>query len=182
MRKVVSGLFISLDGVVESPDQWQFDTFDEDMAAGMQAVLDRQDAMLLGRVTYEAWAPYWPTSKDEPFATWINSTPKYVVSKTLERVDWQNSTLVNGNLAQTVNALKQQPGKDIGVGGSPTLVHSLLAQDLLDELILMIHPVVVGQGKRLFKDGDGLRRLKLTGSQTTRTGVIIATYQPGARA
>jgi dihydrofolate reductase len=179
VRKVVSGLFISLDGVTESPDQWQFDHFDEGMAECMSAMLAEQDAMLLGRVTYQEWAGYWPTSTDEPFASYINTIPKYVVSTTLENVDaWQNSTLLKGDLAEEIGKLKQQPGKNIGVAGSSTLVQSLLQNDLLDELKLMIHPVVVGKGKRLFQDGRDLKRLSLVDSTITPTGVAILTYQP----
>jgi dihydrofolate reductase len=178
MRKVISGLFISLDGVTEAPDQWQFDNFDAEMAAAMGAHIDAEDTVLLGRVTYQDWASYWPTSTDEPYASHINNTPKYVFSTTLDKVDWQNSTLVKGSLAETIARLKQQPGKNIGVSGSPTLVRSLLQNDLLDELTLMIHPVVVGRGKRLFTDGSDLKRLKLINSQTTSTGVVFATYQP----
>ena len=178
MRKLVSGLFISLDGVTESPDKWQFDHFDEDMMTSMGSHIAAEDTILLGRVTYQEWAPYWPTSTDEPYASHINNTPKYVVSTTLNKVEWQNSTLIKGNLAEAITRLKQQPGKNIGVAGSPTLVRSLLQNDLLDELTLMVHPVVVGSGKRLFKEGDNLKRLKLIDSQTTRTGVVILTYQP----
>ena len=178
MRKVVAGLFISLDGVTESPDKWQFDHFDKDMMAGMTTQLAAQDTVLLGRVTYQDWASYWPTSTDEPYASFINNTPKYVVSTTLTKVEWKNSALVKGNLAEAIAKLKQQPGKNIGVSGSPTLVRSLLQNDLLDELILMVHPVVVGNGKRLFKDGGALKRLSLVDSKTTRTGVMILTYQP----
>ena len=140
-----------------------------------------EDTILLGRVTYQEWAPYWPTSTDEPYASHINNTPKYVVSTTLNKVEWKNSTLIKGNLAEAIARLKQQPGKNIGVAGSPTLVRSLLQNDLLDELILMVHPVVVGSGKRLFKDGDNLKRLNLEDSKTTRTGVVILTYQPRKR-
>ncbi len=178
MRKIVAGLFISLDGVTESPDKWQFDHFDEDMLASMSAHIAAEDTVLLGRVTYQEWAPYWPTSTDEPYASHINNTPKYVVSTTLNKVEWKNSTLINKNLAEEITKLKQQPGKNIGVAGSPTLVRSLLQNDLLDELTLMIHPVVVGSGKRLFKDGDDLKRLNLVNSKTTRTGVAFLTYQP----
>jgi dihydrofolate reductase len=181
MRKVVSGLFISLDGVVESPDKWQFDHFDEDMMAGMGSQIAAEDTVLLGRVTYQEWMPYWPTSTDEPYASHINNTPKYVVSTTLDKVEWgkwNNATLIRGNLAKEISKLRQQPGKNIGVPGSPTLVHSLIQDGLLDELTLMIHPVVVGRGKRLFKDGDALKRWKLIYSKTTRTGVMILTYQP----
>lgn len=178
MRKVESGLFISLDGVVELPDKWQFDVFDEDMGAAMQAFLDAEDTILLGRVTYQEWAPYWPTSKEEPYASHINNTPKYVFSSTLDKVEWQNSTLVKGSPVQEINRLKQLPGKNIGVAGSPTLALSLLQNDLLDELILMVHPVFVGRGKRFFKDGSDLKRLKLVNSQVTGSGVAILTYQP----
>jgi dihydrofolate reductase len=178
MRKVISGLFISLDGVVEAPNLWQFDHFDDGMMAAMADHIDHEDTILLGRVTYQEWAPYWPTSTDEPYASHINNTPKYVVSTTLDKVEWQNSTLVKNDLAQTIARLKQQPGKNIGVSGSPTLAYSLLQADLLDELTLMVHPVVVGSGKRLFKEGGELKRLKLVDSKTTSTGVLILTYRP----
>jgi dihydrofolate reductase len=178
MRKVVAGLFISLDGVTEAPNEWQFDNFDQDMAAAMASHLAVQDAVLLGRVTYQDWAGYWPTATDEPFASYINQVPKYVVSTTLDRVDWQNSTLIKGDLAGAVNRLKQQPGQNIGVAGSPTLVRSLLVAGLLDELTLLIHPVVVGRGKRLFEPGIGLTRLALARSSITQSGVAILTYVP----
>jgi len=137
--------------------------------------------MLLGRVTYQEYAPFWPTSTDEPYASHINNTPKYVVSTTLSTVEWgkwDKPTLIKGNLAEEITKLKQRPGKNIGVGGSPTLVQSLLKDNLLDELKLMVHPVIVGSGKRLFKDGGDLKRLKLLDSKTTSTGVVILTYQP----
>lgn len=178
MRKVISGLFISLDGVTESPDQWQFDHFDAEMAAALSSHIANEDTILLGRVTYEEWAPYWPTATDEPYASHINTTPKYVFSTTLDQVEWQNSTLVKGSLAEAIARLKQQPGKNIGIAGSPTLARSLLKHDLLDELILMVHPVIVGHGKRLFMDGSDLKRLKLVHSQITSTGVAILTYHP----
>ena len=180
MRNVVAHLFISLDGVVEAPNQWQFDNFDEDMEAGMGSSISQQDTILLGRVTYQDWEPFWPTSSIEPFASFINNTPKYIVSTTLDKVAWgqfETPTLIKGNLEE-ITKLKQQPGKNIGVAGSPTLVRSLLQNDLLDELTLTIHPVVVGKGKRLFEDGSALRRLKLVNSKTSRTGVVFATYQP----
>lgn len=177
MRRVVAGLFISLDGVTESPDQWQFDHFDDDMSAIMASHLAAEDAVLLGRVTYQEWASYWPTSADEPYASHINTVPKYVVSTTLTTVEWENSTLIKGDLGEAITTLKQQPGKNIGVAGSPTLVRSLLQRDLLDELTLMVHPVVVGRGKRLFDGGGDLKRLRLASSRTTSSGVAILTYQ-----
>jgi len=181
MRNVVSWLFMSLDGVVEAPNEWQFDVMDDDMIADLGAQMDAEDAMLLGRVTYQEWAPYWPTSIDEPYASHINNMPKYVVSTTLDKVEWgawEKPTLIRDNLAKEISALKQQPGRNIGVGGSPTLVRSLLHEGLLDELKLMIHPVIVGKGKRLFEHGMDLKKLKLVDSKTTGTGVAILTYQP----
>jgi dihydrofolate reductase len=184
MRKLVAGLFITLDGVTESPDKWQ-EHFDEDMGIALDALMTEVDSILLGRVTYDEWKSYWPTSRDEPFAGQINNNPKYVVSRTLDKVEWgkfDNVTLIKGNLAEAITKLKQQPGKTISVAGSPTLVRSLIQDDLLDELILMIHPVVAGKGKRLFNDGSDLKRLKLLSSQATRTGTIIATYTPAKKA
>lgn len=178
MRKVISALFISLDGVVEAPNVWQFDHFDDGMLQSMEDQLAMQDTVLLGRVTYHEWAPYWPTSTDEPFATYINNIPKVVVSSTLKQADWNNTTIVNGDLKEEINRMKQQSGKAIGTAGSPGLVRSLLENDLLDELILTIHPIIAGKGKRLFSNESDIKRLKLVENKTTETGVIIAHYQP----
>jgi dihydrofolate reductase len=180
MRKLVAGLFITLDGVTESPDKWQ-EHFDEDMGSALNALMAEVDTIMLGRVTYDEWSTYWPTAGDDSFGVQINNTPKYVVSKTLEKVAWgkfENISLIKGNLAEAIAKMKQQPGKTISVAGSVSLVRSLIQADLLDELILMIHPVVAGKGKRLFNDGSDLKRLKLLNSQATRTGTIIATYTP----
>ena len=180
MRKVTAGLFVSLDGVVESPEKWHFPYFNDEMGEAIGAAMAASDAMLLGRVTYQEFAAYWPgvSSEDEPFATHMNNTPKYVVSKTLDKAEWNNSTLISGNVAEEITKLKQQPGKNIGITGSATLVQSLLQDDLLDELGLMIHPVVVGSGKRLFQEGGGPKGLKLVDSMTFSTGVVSLTYQP----
>ncbi len=181
MRKVNSGLFISLDGVTEAPNEWQFDVFDEDMMTAMTDHINAVDTILLGRVTYQDWASYWPTSTDEPYASHINTTPKYVVSTTLDTVEWgtyQNVNLIKGNLADAIGRLKQQPGRNISTAGSPTLARSLLQSGLLDELTLMIHPVVAGKGKRLFEGESALKRMKLVASTITKSGVSILTYQP----
>jgi dihydrofolate reductase len=180
MRKVVSGLFISVDGIVQAPNEWQFDSFDADLGVEMTTMIAETDTILLGRVTYQEWAGYWPTSTDEPFATFINNTPKYVFSTTLSEseVTWQNTTLVQGDLTQAITKLKQQPGKNITVTGSPSLAKSLIDHNLLDELTLMIHPVVVGKGKRLFPEGTDLKRLSLVSHRITGSGVAILTYQP----
>ena len=179
MRKVIASLFSTLDGVVEAPNEWQF-AFDDEMGAAMSRTLEAQDAVLLGRVTYTEWAGYWPTSTDEPFASWINRTPKYVASTTLNSVDeWPNSTLIRGSVADFVSELRQQDGGTIGTAGSPTLVRTMFDEGLLDELILLIHPVVAGGGrKRLFADDAALAKLELVESQPTSSGVLIATYRP----
>lgn len=182
MRKVSSGLFISIDGVAEAPNEWQFDVFNEEMGQEMGAFIGSTDTILLGRVTYEEWAGYWPNVTDGPdvgFADFINNTPKYIVSNTLDNVDaWQNSTLVRGDqLKEVITELKQQPGQNIGVTGSPTLVESLLQADLLDELILMVHPVVVSKGKHLLNNGGSLKRLTLVDTRSTTTGVVFLTYK-----
>ncbi|MFF0425503.1 dihydrofolate reductase family protein [Streptomyces sp. NPDC004520] len=182
MRKVVSSPFISLDGVVQSPNEWQF-AFDEEMGAALGKALETADTILMGRVTFTEWAEYWPTvtsGEDAGFAKWINDSPKYVVSSTLDSVeDWANSTLVNGDLAAAIEKLKAGEGKDITVAGSPTLVRSLLELDLLDELVLLIHPVVAGEGrKKLFADDAALKKLELVSAEPTSSGVIIATYRP----
>jgi dihydrofolate reductase len=180
MRKITAGLFVSLDGVMESPEKWHFPYFNDEMAEAVGAAMAATDAMLLGRVTYQEFASYWPgvSSEDQPFADHMNNTPKYVVSTTLSKAEWQNSTLINGNIAEEITKLKQQPGKNIGITGSATLVQSLLQEDLLDELGLMIHPVVVGTGRRLFKEGGDQKGLKLVDSKTFSTGVVYLTYQP----
>lgn len=179
MRKVTASLFSSVDGVVEAPDQWQF-AFDDEMGAAISRLFADQDAILLGRVTFTEWAAYWPTSTDEPYAGWLNRTPKYVASTTLDSVDeWPNSELIKGSVADFVTELRRRDGGTIGVGGSPSLVRSLVEQNLLDELTLMIHPVVAGGGrKRLFADDAALTRLELIDSQATSSGTLIATYRP----
>lgn len=181
MRKLVAGLFISLDGVTQDPFVWQ-ETFDEDMGAQLKSMISQIDTILLGRVTYQEWAAYWTTTtSDESYAKFINQTPKYVASTTLDHVEWgqfDTATLIKGNLADEINKLKEQSGKTISVQGSPTLVNWLLQNDLLDELQLYVHNVVAAKGTRLFKDGGNMKRLTLIDSKITRSGVAMLTYQP----
>jgi dihydrofolate reductase len=178
MRKIVSGLFISLDGVVEAPNTWHFPYFDEEMGAAVAAQMAAAETMLLGRHTYEEFAGFWPyQSTEDPVAAKMNNTQKIVVSTTLEAATWQNSTLIRENVAEAIAELKQQPGTQIGVTGSATLVRWLLQEQLLDELWLMVHPIVVGRGKRLFPKGSERIPLKLASSQTFSTGVVSLTYQ-----
>ncbi|MAS36755.1 MAG: riboflavin biosynthesis protein RibD [Anaerolineaceae bacterium] len=182
MRKVIASLFVSMDGVAESPDQWQFDAFDEDMGTEMMEQLSQVDTLLLGRVTYEEWKDYWPNAQqDLDFAAFINNTPKYVVSDTLDSVEWGDYDtvhLIKGDPTAEIKRLKAQPGKNISISGSPGLVRSLIQLGLVDEFIPLIHPVVAGKGKRLFGDGDDLKRFKLVRSKITSSGVAILTYVP----
>lgn len=179
-RKVVSYFIYALDGVVEDPQDWVFDRFDDEMLGHLKALIDRQDTVLLGRNTYEAWVQYWPTSTHEPFASFINNTPKYVASTTLREVTWQNASLIAGDVAGEVARLKAAEGNDIGVHGSVGLARYLLRHDLLDELKLAVFPVVAGTsaGERLFDGIDQPRRLQLVDLHRTGTGVLVLTYRP----
>ena len=182
MRKIVAGLFISLDGVVEAPHEWHFPYFNDEMGEAVDSQITAADTMLLGRVTYQEFASYWPHQGSEVvLADYMNTTPKLVVSTTLDRVEWQNSTLIKGNVAEELTKLKQQPGKNISITGSGTLVRSLLRDGVLDELRLLVHPIVVGRGKRLFPDMSERVELKLVDSQTFSTGVLYLTYQQAQR-
>lgn len=180
MRKIAAGLLMSLDGVVESPDQWGFSRyFSDEMKEGIDAGIAQADAVLLGRRTYLAFAELWPNQSSEVLmADFLNNSPKYVVSSTLDSLPWANSILLSGDLAEELTKLKQQPGKNILIPGSPTLVRSLVRDGLLDELNLNVCPVVVGSGMRLF---DGIGRqvdLRLVDSRTLSNGVLGVTYQP----
>jgi dihydrofolate reductase len=181
MRKIVAGLFISLDGVYESPETWHFPYFNDEMGAAVGAQMAESDCMLLGRVTYEEFAGYWPQQTRDgeagEMADFMNDTPKYVVSSTLKQPEWKNTTLLDGtNATEELTRLKQQPGKDISITGSGTLVRTLLRDGLLDELRLLVHPIVVGHGKRLFPDGEQIP-LALQESTTFGTGVLSLTYR-----
>jgi dihydrofolate reductase len=181
MRKVIASEFVSLDGVVESPDKWHFPYFNDEMGDAIGAAMATSDAMLMGRVLYEEWAAFWPKQDpdENPVAARMNGVRKYVVSTTLEEpLEWENSTLIGDNFAEEISKLKEQPGKDISISGSPTLVRSLLEEDLLDELRLMVHPILVGSGKRLFEDGGDQKALQLVDSKTFSTGVLYLTYRP----
>ena len=178
MRKIVAGLFMSLDGVVESPEQWQLPYFNDEMGQAIGAQMAESDTLLLGRRTYQEFASFWPNQpSDTPFADYMNTTPKLVVSTTLDTVEWENSTLVKGDITEELATLKQQPGKNLNINGSGTLVRSLLAEGLLDELRLLICPVVVGRGRHLFQDGSDPKALTLVDAGTFSTGVLSLTYR-----
>ena len=179
MRKIKSNFFISLDGVVESPDKWHFPYFDDEMGEAVGAGFATTDAMLMGRVLYEEWAAYWPEHADEPFGDVMNSMKKYVVSSSLQAAGWQNSEIVSGDVAQKMADLKARDGGDISMSGSATTVRWLLREGLLDELNLLVHPIAVGGGlARLFPADQASTPLELLSSETFETGVLNLTYRP----
>ncbi len=183
MRKIVAAEFLSLDGVMESPDRWHFPYFNDEMGRAVGEGFAASDALLMGRVLYEEWAAYWPNQDPEenPVAATMNSIRKYVVSTTLEEpIGWNNTSLIQENVAEELSELKRQPGKDIVISGSGALVRSLLDGGLIDELKLMVHPVVVGSGKRLFEEGERQTALDLVDSKTFSTGVVYLTYRPAS--
>jgi dihydrofolate reductase len=192
MRKVVVSEFLTVDGVMQGPggpDEdreggfqeggWQLPYFDEAGGAAVAKGLAQTGGLLLGRKTYEIFAAYWPNQPaGDPFADILNNVPKHVASTTLEEpLKWNNSTLIHGDIAAGVAELKRQPGDDLMVIGSGNLVQTLARNDLVDEYRLMIHPLVLGSGKRLFESGGVRVPLKLTASETTGRGVLILTYQ-----
>jgi dihydrofolate reductase len=179
VRKVVAVELVSLDGVVEAPEEWAFSYSSEEMEAANTKGMAASDAMLLGRVTYQGLAAFWPHQPGgTPMVDYINSVRKFVVSSTLEEAGWNNSTLIGENALEKIADLKRQPGKDITIIGSAALVRSLLEAGLLDELRLTVHPLVLGGGKRLFENGGEQETLELASSETFGTGVVCLTYRP----
>ncbi len=186
MRKIVVSEYVSLDGIFEDPGGgektknggWSFQFWNEDAASYKFDELFASDALLLGRVTSEGFAKAWPTMKDEAgFADRMNSLPKYVVSTTLKDPAWNNTRLIKENVVEEVSRLKQQPGMDILVAGSADLVHMLMQNDLVDEYRLLVHPVVLGSGKRLFQDGAEKQILRLIDAKPFSSGIVLLTYQ-----
>ena len=180
MRKLVAVELVSIDGVMGSPDGWAFSYSNDEIEATNASGMAASDALLLGRVTYEEFAAFWPNQPGgTPMVDYINGVRKVVVSGTLrEPLGWNNSTLIGENFAQGVSELKRQPGKDISTIGSGVLVRWLLRVGLLDELRLMVHPLILGSGERLFEDGGQGRRLELVDSKTFGTGVVSLAYRP----
>jgi dihydrofolate reductase len=196
MRKVIFSEFLTLDGVMQGPggqDEdrsggfqhggWMTPYMDEERGKAISEGLAASGGLLLGRGTYEIFAAFWPTApEDDPIRDTVNALPKYVASTTLsEPLEWQNSTLLKGDVAEEVAKLKEQPGGDLLVIGSGGLAQTLMEHGLVDEYQLMIHPLVLGSGKRLFRDGGMRHALRLVDVSTTGTGVLIATYEPADR-
>jgi dihydrofolate reductase len=192
MSRVVVTEHLTLDGVMQAPGRldedrrggfehggWEPPYGDPVMGSVMAEGIAKGGVLLLGRRTYEDFAAFWPNQKDNPFTAVLNDLQKYVASRTLrEPLPWRNSTLLEGDAAEAVARLKEQPGADLVVLGSGELVQSLMRRNLVDEYLLLIHPLVLGSGRRLFGDGGASAALRLVDTRTTTTGVVIATYQP----
>jgi dihydrofolate reductase len=177
MRKLSAWQYVTLDGVVEAPEKWVMP--DDAMFEQQTADYAGSDALLLGRRTYEVFAASWPQrGSDVANADWMNNTRKYVASTTLESPEWQNTTVLEGDPSEAVARLKQEAGGTITLNGSAALLRSLLQAELVDELRLFLHPVVLGSGQRLFGDGEGLGVLKLGECHAYDNGVVSLTYQP----
>jgi dihydrofolate reductase len=190
MRKLAVGTFLTLDGVMQAPggpgedpsggfthEGWSVNYWDDRMGQIMGEFMGKPYDLLLGRKTYEIFAAHWPKVTDDPGADSLNSAKKYVASRTLQTVDWNNSTLIKGDVGEHVAALKEQSGPEIQVHGSGNFIQTLMKNDLIDEYRLWVFPVLLGAGKRLFADGTIPAGLKLVNSQTSTTGVVIATYE-----
>ncbi len=183
MRKIVAGLFISLDGVVEAPDQWHFPYFNDEMGTAVDATLGTADTMLFGRKTYDSFAGAWPEreaagDEDAHFAKVLGDVRKIVLSNQKLEFSWRNSEQLEADFVETVRALKNEPGGSIALSGSVSVVRQLLAGGLLDELHLLVHPIAVRHGMRLFDEGDAAIPLRLISSTTFQTGVLNLVYAP----
>ena len=195
MSRLVVGTFVTLDGVMQAPGGpeedrsggfehggWVAPYFDEVGGRIMIDWIDRADGLLLGRRTYEIFAAHWPYVSDgDPIAAKFNRVRKYVASRTLERVEWKNATLLRGDVAEAVRRLKQEPGNEVQVHGSGDLIQTLLAHDLIDEFRLWIFPVLLGTGKRLFASGTIPARLELVETRTSTTGAVLQVYRSAGR-
>jgi dihydrofolate reductase len=194
--KLTVTTFLSLDGVMQAPGApdedrsgnfrhggWLVPYADADMGRIVTDVFAKTDAFLLGRKTYEIFAAHWPrvTDPDDPVATALNRLPKYVVSRTLAKAEWHSSTLIRGDIAKQVAELKQRHGREILIQGSSELLQTLLANDLVDEYRLLLFPVVLGSGKRLFGSGTVPSALTLLDTRATSTGVVVNTYRPAGK-
>ena len=181
MRKLIVSEWVTLDGVFDGDTmgQWEMPYNSDDKVEFVKDGILASDALLIGRVTYEMLAAYWPTQQNNEmgWADWVNSIPKYVISSTLKKAEWNNSTIIKKNVVEEIIKLKQQPGQNLLITGSAALVQSLMETDLVDEYQFLVHPIIMGSGKRFFKDGMNTS-LKLVKTKTFRSGVILLSYKP----
>ena len=175
MRKVIAYELVSVDGVAEDPDRF-FTQWDDVLDATLDALIATQDAVILGRRSYDEWSEFWPSSDIEPFATFINGVTKHVATSTPLATPWTNASVIDGDLAEFVRALKDQPGGDIGVHASVSVAQTLLAAGVVDELRMAIFPAIVGSGRRLL-DGLSAARLELIRGVTTPSGALLVDYR-----
>jgi len=182
MRKLVVSESVTVDGVFDAytMHQWVTPYDSDERNEYIQETVLASDTLLVGRTTYELQAPYWSSLKNNEYgiADRLNSAPKYVVSSTLPKAEWNNSTIIKENVVEEIAKLKRQPGQDILIMGSATLVQSLMQTDLIDEYKLLVHPAIMESGKRFFKDGMGMTKLKLVESKTLSLGVVLLCYEP----
>src|SRR6478672_12600022 len=183
MRKITAGMFVALDGVVEAPDQWHFPYFNDEMGAAVGGQLGSADTILFGRSTYDSFAGAWPDreaggGEDAEFAKKLGDARKVVASNQKLELTWRNSEQLEGDLAEAVTALKNEPGGDIGMSGSVSVVRQLLAAGLLDELHLLVHPIAVRRGMRLFDEAETPIPLRLISAESFKTGVLNLVYGP----
>jgi dihydrofolate reductase len=177
MRKIIITEYISLDGIFEEPGHWSFDFWNDEAMAYKHNELFSSDALLLGRLTYDGFAKAWPTMEGTgDFGERMNSIPKYVISTTLQQADWNNTTIIKNNVVEEIKKLKEQDGQDILVAGSGQLVQTLLENNLADEIRFLLHPVILGSGKKLFRD-DVKKTLQLTESKSFKTGIVVLHYK-----
>jgi dihydrofolate reductase len=182
MRKIVATEYVTLDGVMHEPGEWSGPFFNDEAVKFKYDELFASDALLLGRVTYEGFAKAWPAMEGTgDFGERMNGMPKYVVSTTLRNPEWNNSHVIGQNVVEEIAKLKQGPGQDILLSGSGKLLHTLMEHDLVDEYRLMLHPIVLGGGKRLFENETQARTLKLVEAKPLTTGIVILTYLPAER-
>lgn len=179
MGKIIVAEFLTMDGVMEAPEQWQFPFQSPDAQEFVTHQIQELDGQLLGRNTYEIFANFWPTQTNNEFgiADKLNSMPKYVVSTTLQEANWHNTTIISENVVGSLMALKQQYDGNIGIPGSRTLVQSLMQTDVIDEYQLLVYPIVLGSGSRLFDDGMTNQPMKLVDAKTFDSGAVALTYQ-----
>ena len=177
--RLVATEYLSLDGVFEEPGEWSGPFFNDEAAQFKLSELQASDALLLGRNTYEGFAAAWPSMTDEAgFSDKMNTMPKYVVSSSLDKLEWPGSRLVKGDLAEEIRKLKQEPGQDLLLSGSAQLFNALMQENLIDLYRFMLHPIVLGKGKRLFADGGAERPLTLSECKTFKSGIVILEYEP----
>jgi dihydrofolate reductase len=175
VRKIIVSTYVSLDVVIEAPEKWSLKLWNDEHAKYAHDQLFASDALLMGRKVYKDFAASWPSRRNE-FADRMNGLPKHVVSTTLEEAEWNNSTIIKENVAEEVSRLKEQPGQDILMYGSADLMHTLMEHDLIDEYRIWVHPVVLGSGRRLFRDESETKILRLVDTTTFSSGVVLLSY------